>query len=558
MVLLNRWMSSASLLTVTAVVILVLLHQYFVVDHYKRNSQENTKKLTKDIERKALKYSLLVNGTKASADNMYIYRPGYKINAEPLYYVDKGQKDLVFQLSTYYVAGELARRYNARYLIDVGCGSGVKMASFRDEFHVIGIDYETNIRNATKAFPNLQFIEANLEGDSECTVALSPEILSQAVVVSADIIEHLKNPLPCYVKTLKKFSKYAAAIVISTPDAAKIKNVNGGSGYDGPPSNTAHVREWLNAELELLFLDQGMYPMYSGLSCGQMVNCGWGWQPNTTYQSNQIHILGNEQVRASWLVGDYGPSDVIAFVVHERSTAVELLNFNVKYLTEQGIKVNVISIEASVPSMTNTKVHPAQNRRDAFDVISRLCEENAYQLGDWFIIMDSNDVINFHQSDALQLNLKETLRRIGSEPYGFNAVAMTTFFMQSPEGAEWGPSMPFKIFSHGVWNPKTGENDRLWPAVDTLKDRVRIWRKSTEPLEIKMGETESGAEIVTGVAFLGRRVYPYHALDLRFHPQFKNPYSDIDNELRRIYNLDIAINYQSDGRQPILVDHYLY
>ncbi|ELU18372.1 hypothetical protein CAPTEDRAFT_213073 [Capitella teleta] len=544
-------------LILTTVVSLVLLSQHFPANylHESRNPQD---KKTSKTGKKALKYSLTVNGTTASAENFYIIRPNYKINAEPTYYVDKGQQDLVYQLSTYYVAGELARRYNARYLIDVGCGSGVKLASFRDEFHVIGIDYEANIRNASKAFPNLQFIEANLEGDSECNVVVSPAILSQAVVVSADIIEHLINPLPCYVKTLKKFSKYAAAIVVSTPDAGKIMNIRGGTSYDGPPGNLAHVREWLNSELELLFLDSGLYPLYSGLSCGHMERCGDGFLPNNTQQTNQIQIMGNEQVRESWLVVDRETSHVVAFIVHDRTTAIELLIFNVDYLIDQGIEVIVVNLGASVPPMPRTKVHTTQNRREAFDVIIKLCDGNTYQTGDWFIIMDSNDVINFNQSHALQLNLKETLQRIGSEPYGFNAVAMTIFFMQSPDGRDWPPAMPFKIFAQGVWHAAARADDRLRPAVDTLKNRVRIWKKSTQPLEISISKTEEGAEIVTDVGFLGRRVYPYHALDLRFHPKFNKPYSKLDYDLRRMYVLDIALNYQPDGREGILVDHYLY
>ncbi|ELT97784.1 hypothetical protein CAPTEDRAFT_210184 [Capitella teleta] len=570
------WMGTRiPVLIFIAVVALVVLLQHFPANylHVSRNPQDE---MTSRTEKKALKYSLTVNGTTASAENFYIIRPNYKINAEPMYYVDKGQGDLVYQLSTYYVAGELARRYNARYLIDVGCGSGVKLASFRDEFHVIGIDYEANIRNASKAFPDLQFIEANLEGDSECNVVLSPAILSQAVVVSADIIEHLKTRFLATSKSSRNSASMQQPLlsalqtranlgrVIEMPGEMIINdNYNGkykyiqkewetrlhvlyiySRGYNGPPANLAHVREWLNTELELLFLDSGLYPLYSGLSCGHMGLCGDGFLPYNTKQTNQIQIMGNEQVRESWLVVDHGTSHVVAFIVHERTTAVELLMFNVDYLIDQGIEVNVVSIGASVPPMSRTKFHTTQNRREAFDVIIKLCDGNTYQTGDWFIILDSNDVITFNQSDALQLNLKETLQRIGSEPYGFNAVAMTIFFMQSPDGRDWTPDMPFKIFAQGVWHAAARADDRLRPAVDTLKNRVRIWKKSSEPLEIALSKTESGSEIITDVGFIGRRVYPYHALDLRFHPKFKKPYSKLAYDLRRMYVLDIALNYQ--------------
>lgn len=152
---------------------------------------------------RTLEYSLTHNGITASSANMYINRKNYTHNLKPNYYLDHGVGDLRYQLATYYVAGELARRYHARYLIDMGCGSGVKLSSYRNEFHLIGIDYKTNVKNAKRDFPFMELIEANLEQDGDCSVTISPHILMQAVVVSADVIEHLVNPLPCYIKLLK-------------------------------------------------------------------------------------------------------------------------------------------------------------------------------------------------------------------------------------------------------------------------------------------------------------------------------------------------------------------
>ena len=133
---------------------------------------------------------------------MYISVEGYKSNLHPEYCDDKDNVDS-YQIATYYVAGEIARRYHARYLIDMGCGNGGKIALYKNEFHVIGIDYELNLKVAKKLYPDVTFIEANLDLNGTCTIDLHPEILSQAVVFSADVIEHIVDPFYCFTKLLK-------------------------------------------------------------------------------------------------------------------------------------------------------------------------------------------------------------------------------------------------------------------------------------------------------------------------------------------------------------------
>ena len=149
-----------------------------------------------------LNYSHSISGVRAHKDNMYITKQGYKSNLHPQYSEEVDSFN-GYQLATYFSAGEIARRYNARYLIDIGCGKGGKIATFRNEFHVIGVDYGVNLDTSRSLYPAVTFLEANFDVNGSCKLDLHPDIISQAVVISADVIEHIVDPLHCYTKYLK-------------------------------------------------------------------------------------------------------------------------------------------------------------------------------------------------------------------------------------------------------------------------------------------------------------------------------------------------------------------
>ena len=191
-------------------------------------------------------------------------------------------------------------------------------------------------------------------------------------------------------------------------------------------------------------------------------------------------------------------------------------------------------------------------------IIERTTNDHLFQKGDWFIVMDAHDVISFPQSSALNLTLKEALTRVGQEPYGFNAVALSIFFMQDKDGNPYPSWLPFKVFSVNAWNYGAGKNGRLWPAVDTLKYRVRMWRKGEYPVHFDIIPTDIGTQLIGDVHFVGRNVYPFHAQSLRFHPSCKAPYTWMDTDLKRMYALESAIGYTAADRRTVSTTEYLY
>ena len=197
----------------------------------------------------------------------------------------------------------------------------------------------------------------------------------------------------------------------------------------------------------------------------------------------------------------------------------------------------------------------------SYSEIQELLQEMAngknFKKGDWFLIMDAHEVISFPQSSALNLTLKETLTRVGQEPYGFNAVALSTFFMQDHDGTPHSDRIPFKCFTLGAWNVGFGQSDHMRPAVDTLSHRVRIWQKTDYPVHLGSLRTTPHPPLCD-VSFVGRNVYPYHAQSLRFHPSWKSPFTWLDPALRRMYVLETALGYLASDRKRIATAEYLY
>ena len=217
----------------------------------------------------------------------------------------------------------------------------------------------------------------------------------------------------------------------------------------------------------------------------------------------------------------------------------------------------MVATEQTVDS-SKVSVLRVANAKDVPRVLQDKSNDKYFHQGDWFIVIDANEVISFPQSSSLNLTLKETLVRIGHEPYRFNAVALSVFFMQSKDGQAPEPEYPFRIYGQDAWNVGAGANDELWPVVDTLKNRVHIWQKQEDEVTLVTNETVGGVHLITDVVFTGRNVYPYHAQSLRFHPKSRSPYTWLGTELRRMYVLDTALGYTHELRKQILVHRYLY
>jgi 2-polyprenyl-3-methyl-5-hydroxy-6-metoxy-1,4-benzoquinol methylase len=173
--------------------------------------------------------------------------PEYVSRAVPDYFHDAVEvmNGVTWQPDVYETAAELARSLGCGTIVDLGCGHARKLAALHPEFRIIGIDYGANIQYCRSTYSFGSWLETNLEYRELLPIPAS--ILTDAIIVCSDVIEHLIDPRPL-LHTLRTLLTRAPAAVLTSPDRLKTH----GKDQLGPPPNPAHVREWTAPELATL------------------------------------------------------------------------------------------------------------------------------------------------------------------------------------------------------------------------------------------------------------------------------------------------------------------
>ncbi|MGG6192515.1 methyltransferase domain-containing protein [Pantoea allii] len=174
----------------------------------------------------------------------------------------------VYQPHVYKSAFEIVKRTNAKYLIDIGCGDGSKVAQvrlFHPDCRVIMIDHEYIIDNVVKRYDFAQYISADFDVEIP---AIDESILKESVIICSDVVEHLLKP-EIIIEFFRQCKHLVKAIVISTPDRVEERGY-----FDyGPPANPYHVREWTLDEFTRLLMDFGFRDrMLAGLTISNDYN----------------------------------------------------------------------------------------------------------------------------------------------------------------------------------------------------------------------------------------------------------------------------------------------
>lgn len=183
----------------------------------------------------------------------YHLPPDYTPRLLPEYFNDTLADASLWQADVYRLSAKLARKASAKTLVDIGCGRAGKLITYAKEFEIIGYDYGANITHCQQTYPNGHWHTADLE---EAVIA---DDFSGSVVICADVIEHLVTP-DALIKTLRNAAKTAAYVLVSTPDRERLQQ----GTQNGPPANSAHVREWTLAELEAWFIEEGLPVRWAG------------------------------------------------------------------------------------------------------------------------------------------------------------------------------------------------------------------------------------------------------------------------------------------------------
>ena len=166
---------------------------------------------------------------------------------------------VIWQCDVYYEAFKIAERLGLTRVIDLGCGTGDKLASLfpPEKFDTIGFDTPNSIETARSAHPDREWRELWLNSyrsifDTADFCALKNQ---PCMIILSDVIEHLPDPrLAILLIKMLLLMHDKSRVVISTPDRAR---THGRSNLNCP-MNGAHVREWTLQELAALLTSAGL------------------------------------------------------------------------------------------------------------------------------------------------------------------------------------------------------------------------------------------------------------------------------------------------------------
>lgn len=185
---------------------------------------------------------------------MYRIKSGYQERSEPAYFLDDTGR-VTHQPDVYEYARRVAIDLDAPGLVDIGCGWAPKLAAAHElhpDWRFVGVDYGANIAQCRDRYDWGEWLEVDLEEPHEIDA-------EGAVIVSADVIEHLRDPTHLLAAICESG---CAAAVLSTPE----RDLTWGTDHNGPPPNPCHVREWNQAEFGEFLCDAGFTVEHLGLT----------------------------------------------------------------------------------------------------------------------------------------------------------------------------------------------------------------------------------------------------------------------------------------------------
>jgi SAM-dependent methyltransferase len=242
----------------------------------------------------------------------------YNIRSDNVHFVDV-PTGTVHQHHVYEFLHYLIQRGGFLRVIDIGCGSAEKLKGLSDKVEITCVDSAPMREFVAENIPRAKFIECDLDHEF-------PDLgqsLDSAIIVCADVVEHLRRP-EFLLKELARISKYCAYVLISTPDRVRAR----GLMDVGPPENTAHTMEWTVDEFARFLHD-----------CGFPKNFPIGYTFNNNVAMSKNTILAVAGKEATYLQPDRLKS--VAAIINVYNEA-DILEHVVRYLNDQGVHVHIV------------------------------------------------------------------------------------------------------------------------------------------------------------------------------------------------------------------------
>jgi len=359
-------------------------------------------------------------------DEKYCIKKNYKINHSPKYYIDAVQ-NFTYSPDIYELAYYLVERSNAKFLIDIGSGNGEKLKKFKDLCKVIIFDYKENIQTIKSNFP---WIIAN-ECDLENGLTIDNDILSNSVVICAEVVEHIVHPKNL-IKNLSYISKTAQFLLLSTPDRVRARGIN---DY-GPPGNQCHVREWSLEEFNKLLIEYDFAYFFIGYTV------------NTDFHlwKNNILCISGKQVN---IITDIPQKKILA-IMHVYNE-IDFIQESIEHLLNQNIDIIVLDNWSN--DGTYEKILELKKKYSQALYIERFPNESTFyyewenQLKkteeisrtydyDWFIHYDSDEI---RLSPWQDITLRQAISFI--DYLGYNTIDFTVLDFRPTETASYFKEM---------------------------------------------------------------------------------------------------------------------
>lgn len=429
-------------------------------------------------------------GSPKLRDNRYFIKEGYRSREKSDYFEDSIVEaiGIVHQPDVYPFAGYLARRFGCTHIIDIGCGRAQKLVGLHPEFQIIGVDYGANIRYCRERYRMGEWIEWNLE--SARRFPLRRNVMTRAVVVCSDVIEHLVNPQPL-IENLRSWLAFTPVAILTTPERDLVRGPND----LGPPANPSHVREWSLAELERWLNFGGLNILFSGLT----VNNNRDLEKKTS-----MIILG----RDSTIDFTHAPTDfrVVAFMTAYNEA--DIIVPAISRLIDQGVEVYLIDNWSTDKTFENASQllrkgliaierFPSEGPPRYYEwtrLLSRVEELASKLSADWFIHHDADEI---RESPWVGVTLKDAIYLVDRS--GFNVIDHTVMVFP-PVDNGFVPGTDFgSYFAHFDFGRRPAHFSQ-----------IKAWKNLRCPIRL----ANSGGH---QAEFDGRQVYPFKFL-LKHYP----------------------------------------
>ncbi|GAA5540246.1 glycosyltransferase [Ochrobactrum soli] len=167
--------------------------------------------------------------------------------------------DIIWQPDTYHSAKSYAESIDAKRVIDIGCGSALKLKSLFSGTgsDVFAVDFKGSLAAAIENYAEASHVECDLTSWNEVlNVAKKFRNDVPTVIICADVIEHIPDPRPllAFIRLLLSGNPKSRCF-LSTPDRSRL----GYQSLTAKPANPAHVREWTAGELRNLLMASGFH-----------------------------------------------------------------------------------------------------------------------------------------------------------------------------------------------------------------------------------------------------------------------------------------------------------